>query len=80
MRTNTSKLVSKSGSRSTPQTAIGPLWTRKQVADALGLGVPSVYRYTKRGLLPCIVINRRVVRYDPQAVQAFIDSAKGGVR
>lgn len=69
-----------SGGQVPPQTSLSPLWTRKQVADALGLCVHSVARYTRAGLLPCIKLNRRVVRYDPGAVQAFIRSAQKGVR
>jgi hypothetical protein len=66
--------------RQVPQTSLSPLWTRKQVAQALGLCVHSIARYTRAGLLPCIKLNRRVVRYDPGAVQAFIKSAKEGGR
>lgn len=63
-----------------PQTSLSPLWTRKQVANALGLCVHSIARYTRAGLLPCIKINRRVVRYDPAAVAAFVQAAKGGAQ
>jgi len=66
--------------RQTLQTSLSPLWTRKQVADALGLCVHSIARYTRAGLLPCIKLNRRVVRYDPGAVEAFIKSAKGSAQ
>jgi hypothetical protein len=69
-----------SGGQVPSQNTLSPLWTRKQVADALGLCVHSVARYTRAGLLPCIKLNRRVVRYDPGAVRAFIRSAQEGVR
>ena len=42
--------------------------------------VHSVARYTRAGLLPCLRINRRVVRYDPAVVRAFIQSANGGAQ
>lgn len=61
-----------------PQTSLRPLWTRKQVADALQLCVHSVARYTKAGVLPCIRLNRRAIRYDPGIVEAFIKSAACG--
>jgi hypothetical protein len=61
-----------------PRTSLSPLLTRKQVADALGVCVHSVARYTRAGLLPCLRINRRVIRYDPRAVEAFLRGAKGG--
>lgn len=71
------------GGPTTPQTSMSPLWTRKQVADALQVCVHTVSRYSRAGLLPCLKINRRVVRYSPKAVQAFIESAvtgKGGAQ
>jgi len=45
------------------------------VADALGLCVHSVARYTRAGLLPCIKLNARVVRYKVADVEQFIKSA-----
>lgn len=56
------------------KTSLCPLWTRKQVAKTLQLCVHSVARYTRRGELPCVKINPRVVRYKQQDVQAFIES------
>jgi hypothetical protein len=61
-----------------PQTSLSPLWTRRQVAEALGLCPHSVARYTRAGLLPCIKLNARVVRYDARVVRAFIESAAVG--
>ncbi len=63
----------------TPTAAIViALLTRKQVADALQVCPHSVARYTRDGLLPCLKINRRVVRYQSDVVQKFIEAAKGG--
>jgi hypothetical protein len=66
------------GGQPAPQASFSPLWTRKQVADALQVCPHSVARYTRAGLLPALYINRRVVRYEPRAVQAFIAAAQGG--
>jgi len=51
------------------------LLTRRQVAATLQTCVHSVARYTKRGLLPAVVINRRVIRYKAEDVEKFIHSA-----
>jgi len=50
------------------------LWTRRQVANALQVCPHSIARYTRRGELPCVKINPRVVRYKPQDVQRLIES------
>lgn len=64
------------GDQNTPQTSFSPLWTRRQVAEALQLCVHSVARYSRDGLLPCIKLNQRVVRYDPDVVRSFIKSGR----
>jgi len=79
------KKISSDGDNSTaaaivPQTSLSPLWTRKQVADALQVTTHSVARWTRLGRLPCITINRRLLRYDPAVVQAFIRSTDGGAQ
>ena len=50
------------------------LLTRKQVADALGLCVHTVARYTRRGLLPAVTLGPRVIRYRKQDVEKLIQS------
>lgn len=62
---------------SPPQTALSPLWTRKQVAAALRVCPVTVSRYTRAGLLPCLKITQRMVRYNPATVLAFIRAAEG---
>jgi len=64
-----------------PQTKLvltGYLLTRAEVARRLGTCTHTVQRLTRRGLLPAIVFNRRLIRYQPEAVEAFIQSALTG--
>ncbi len=54
------------------------LFTRKQVAHQLDTCVHTVARYTKRGLLPAIVLGPRLIRYKAQDVEKFIQSGVTG--
>lgn len=54
------------------------LLSRAEVADQLGVCQHTIQRLTRRGLLPAIVFNRRLIRYQPEAVEAFIQSAVTG--
>lgn len=58
--------------------ALAALWTRKQVAGRLQTCIHTIARYTKRGWLPCVVINRRVIRYRQEDVERFIEEAMTG--
>jgi predicted site-specific integrase-resolvase len=51
------------------------LLTRRQVAELLAVSTESVKRYTRRGLLPSIKLNSRVIRYRPEDVQRMIEAA-----
>ena len=51
------------------------LLTRKQVADRLQTCTHTVARYSNLGLLACVRINRRVIRYRPEDVDAFIKNS-----
>jgi predicted site-specific integrase-resolvase len=51
------------------------LLTRRQVAETLQTCPHTVARYTRRGLLPCLKINARVIRYDPTVVANFLKAA-----
>lgn len=51
--------------------------TRGQVADYVGVCPHTVARYTRAGLLPCVRINSRVIRYRREDVQAFVNAAVG---
>jgi hypothetical protein len=54
------------------------LLTRADVAKMLNVCGHSIQRYERRGLLRSIRINRRVVRYKVEDVEAFIQSAMTG--
>ncbi len=54
------------------------LLNRRQVAEALGVHTETVKRYTYAGLLPAVKFNPRTVRYEPEAVESFIASARIG--
>ena len=54
------------------------LLSRKQVADALGLCVHSVARYTRRGLLPAVTLGPRLIRYRAEDIERFIQSGVTG--
>ena len=58
----------------TKQVLIG-LLSRTQVAHRLGTCTHTVQRLTRRGLLPAIVFNKRLIRYSPEVVEQFIDAA-----
>jgi hypothetical protein len=57
---------------------IARLLSRAQVAHRLGVCPHTVQRLTRRGLLPAIVFNRRLIRYAPAVVEQFINSAVTG--
>lgn len=59
--------------------ALAALWTRRQVAERLKVCPHTVARYTRRGWLPCVLINRRVVSYREEDVAAFIRQAMTGI-
>ena len=54
------------------------LLTREDVAKRLKTCTHTVARYTKRGLLPAVLINSRVVRYKPEDVEKLIQSSTIG--
>lgn len=64
----------------TPRDRIARLLSRAQVARILSVCPHSVQRMTRKGLLPALVFNRRLIRYAPEAVEAFIRSAQGGAQ
>jgi excisionase family DNA binding protein len=53
------------------------LWTAAQAAEFLSLGKRRVYQLAGAGLLPTVWIGRGV-RFDPDAIRAFV--AQGGQR
>jgi predicted DNA-binding transcriptional regulator AlpA len=45
----------------------------EEVRDRLGLrSVHSIYRWTRNGTLPAIVLSKRAIRYREEDVDAFI--------
>lgn len=54
------------------------LLTRRQVAGLLGVCTHSVQRLTRKGVLPALIFNKRLIRYRPETVEAFIAQAKVG--
>ncbi|MSU62655.1 MAG: DNA-binding protein [Pedosphaera sp.] len=54
------------------------LLSRGQVAQQLGMCAHTVQRLTKRGLLPALVFNRRLIRYRAEDVDRFIQGATAG--
>ncbi len=48
------------------------LLTRRQVARWLGVCETTVQRLTRKGVLPALVFNRRLIRYTEEAVETFI--------
>ena len=53
-------------------------YTRKEVADLLGLSVQTVYRMMKTGRLRRIQVGLRAVRIDPASVKLLLDGAAAG--
>jgi len=56
------------------------LLSRREVAARLGVCVHTIARATRAGLLPAVKFNARLVRYRPEAVEAFIGAAAVGGR
>ena len=46
--------------------------SRKQVAEMLGVCVQTVQRLTRRGQLLCLMLNRRLIRYETAVVEQFL--------
>lgn len=59
-------------------TLLAYLLTRAEVAKVIGVCCHSVARYTRRGLLPAVVINRRLIRYRREDVEKFIANSFTG--
>ena len=54
------------------------LMSRRQVANLLGVHPETIKRYQQRGLLPAIVINSRLVRYEPEDVEKLLHNGRVG--
>lgn len=60
------------------EAAIVGLLSRADVGRRLGVCTHTVQRLTRRGMLPALVFNKRLIRYRPEVVEAFINSAAVG--
>ncbi len=54
------------------------LLSRRQVARLLGVHTETIKRYQRRGLLPAIVLNSRLVRYERIAVEKLLAGGRVG--
>ncbi len=54
------------------------LLSRRQVARLLGVHTETIKRYQRRGLLPAIVLNSRLVRYERIAVEKLLERGRVG--
>jgi len=68
-------LAQKTGLHTNSKQQSTSLLSRAQVAKILGVCPHSVQRMTRKGLLPCIAFNRRLIRYAPAALDDFIQAA-----
>lgn len=50
-----------------------PLWKDVQLAEYLGVDVKSLERWRREGTGPPFIRAGRQVRYDPQAVRAWLE-------
>jgi hypothetical protein len=50
------------------------LLTQREAALALSVSERNLWDLTKRGLVPCVRVGRRGVRYSPLDLQAYIDA------
>lgn len=48
---------------------MGGLITREQLAEELSLRPGTVKRWTQEGIIPCLRLSGKVVRYDPIEVE-----------
>jgi hypothetical protein len=73
-----SEIASLPASNETSADRIKRLLTRAEVARILQVCPHSIQRLTRRGILPAIVFNRRLIRYDAAVIERYIRSAVVG--
>ena len=54
----------------------GPLLSRKEVARFLGCHIETVKRMQRRGQLPAIILNSRLIRYERADVERLIQEGR----
>ena len=50
--------------------------SRREVASMLGVHTETIKRYQRKGLLPAIVFNSRLIRYERTEVERLIQDGK----
>ena len=50
--------------------------SRREVASMLGVHTETIKRYQRKGLLPAIVLNSRLIRYERTEVERLIQDGK----
>lgn len=54
----------------------GKYLTRREVAELLRVCPHTIQRLTRKGELPAVVFNQRLIRYEASVVEQFIKNAK----
>jgi predicted DNA-binding transcriptional regulator AlpA len=57
--------------------AAGPLWTAQDVAGYLGVPLATLYQWRYLGTGPSAYRVGRHLRYEPTAIQAWLDQHEG---
>lgn len=50
-----------------------------EVAELLGVSRQTVYRMAAAGRIPCVVISRRIIRFDADAISDWLQARERGV-
>ena len=61
------------------QGILGPLWKRREVADACKVHPETIKRWQRDGRLPAVILSPTCVRYRESDVRALIENASIGV-
>lgn len=56
------------------------LLTTRQLAEILGVKPNTILAWASRGVIPCIRLTRKVIRYDRDSVMRSLDSAQRRAR
>jgi excisionase family DNA binding protein len=54
------------------QAATQKLYDVRQTAHALGIAVPTLYRWVREGRVPCTKLSARALRFDPRSIERYI--------
>lgn len=56
----------------------GPLLTARELAELLGVSTGALLRWTRRGEVPAVKLPSGAVRYQPDAIAAWLDELQMG--